>query len=139
MKKILTTFIVIVFSFCAVKADEIPNIIDTFSFDNCHIEYPVRDHSLVVVLQPVPDGSGEFIMNICNKKGACRQTSMKFSEMRYVGLFLEDVGGNILVELNQKIDEKKWMERQFEFRKLYAQYMNSYDQKFGILQSINSR
>lgn len=136
MKKLFTLILLTVFSASLVFAADIPNINDSSMGKDREISYPVRDNALIVVLQPAPDGSGEFIMNICNKHSVCRQTSMLQSEIRYVGLFIEDFGASLISELNKKYDFEQYIERQAMFRKLYADYMNLYDKSKGNLEAL---
>lgn len=133
MKKLLLTFII--FSSCILSsfAQNIPNIHDV---DCPNIEYPIRENAFVIILQPVPDNSGDYTMTICNNKSHCRQTSMHENEIRYIGLFLEDVKPALSFELNKNITKDEWWERQSSFRDMYADYMNMYDKTFGKLQTI---
>lgn len=136
MKKILILALLSVFAVGMAKAGEIVSIEDTSRSDDTVVSYPVRNDALIVVLQHVPDGSNEYIMNICSKKGYCRQTSMLPTEVRYIGPFLEDVGPALVKDLSQKIPAKQYVEKQMNFREMYADYMNLYDQNRGDLHSL---
>lgn len=120
-------------------AGNIPDITETIG--DMTTKYPVRNNALVIVLQPVPDGSGDFILNICNKSSNCRQTSMEHNEVRYLGVFLEDTAETLLDELNNKkiSTMEQWIERQSVFRDLYAYYMNLYDKAFGSLKILHEK
>lgn len=110
------------------QANEIQGIVDT---DNPQIAYPVRDNAFVIILQPVPDNSGDYTMTICNKQSHCRQTSMLSRELRYIGLFIEDMKPVLDFELNRKLTGKQWQQGQNKFRELYTDYMNMYDKSIG--------
>lgn len=110
------------------QANEIQGIVDT---DNPQIAYPVRDNAFVIILQPVPDNSGDYTMTICNKQSRCMQTSMLYNEIRYLGLFLEDLNSMVSVSLRDKLTPQQWLKRQDDFRELYADYMNMYDKNIG--------
>lgn len=118
-------------------AENIPDITETIG--DTTTKYPIRNNALVIVLQPVPDGSEDFILNICNKSSNCRQTSMEHNEVRYLGVFLEDTAETLLEELNNKkiSTMEQWLERQSVFRDLYAYYMNLYDKAFGGLKILH--
>lgn len=132
----LTLFcIVFVGFFCFAQAQTISDIVDA---DYTSVKYPVRDNALIVILQPVPDNSGDYTMTICNKNSHCRQTSMLYSELRYIGLFLEDSMSAMQNDLNRKLTIPEWKERQQAFRDVYAGYMNMYDQRMGVLKSFTS-
>ncbi len=115
------------------QANEIQGIVDT---DNPQIAYPVRDNAFVIILQPVPDNSGDYTMTICNKQSHCRQTSMLSRELRYIGLFIEDMKPVLDFELNRKLTGKQWQQGQNKFRELYTDYMNMYDKIFGVLEVV---
>lgn len=116
-------------------AGSLPNeIIDA---DISGITYPIRDNSLILVVHPAPDNSGDYMMTICNKKGHCRQTSMEYRELRYIGLFLEDTMQDIHKDLNQNLSESQWVSKQSAFRRLYTDYMNTYDQVRGMLKALH--
>ena len=140
MKKILFICLICVFSFGQVLADEIPNIKETFintkNFKVFEITYPIRNNALITILQPCPDNSGDFMFTVCNKKSRCYQTSMLNNEIRYIGLFLEDYGEDLLSNLNKDIKQDGWEEEQNDFRTLYTDYMNCYDKAFGTLKSL---
>lgn len=126
--------LVVSFSFMnLVYASVIQDIADS---DNPKVKYPVRDNALVIVLQPVPDNSGDYTMTICNKQSHCRQTSMLSDEIRYIGLFLEDINPAITAELKKTLAKDQWAERQEVFRQMYADYMNMYDNLFGELKAV---
>ncbi len=131
-KFILTILILLGFIGCA-NAATIPNIVDG-NFPS--VEYPVRDNAFIILLQPVPDNSGDYTMTICNKQSSCRQTSMLESELRYIGLFIEDMKSVLSLDLSQKLTKEQWLERQTLFRDMYADYMNKYDGLFGSLQRV---
>ena len=101
MKKLLLIFLAILFSFIQVQAGEIPNIKENMGTNGFEAVYPIRNNALVVILQPCPDNSGDFMFTVCNKKSRCYQTSMLSNEVRYIGLFLEDFGEGILSSLNK--------------------------------------
>lgn len=134
MKKtflIIAIILVLYFSFGIanlVHANVIQDITDS---DNPKIKYPVRDNALVFVLQPVPDNSGDYTMTICNKQSRCMQTSMRNDEMRYLGMFLEDMNSFVTIFLKDKLTGEQWIKRQSDFRKFYADYMNMYDKSIG--------
>ena len=113
------------------QANEIQGIVDT---DNPQIAYPVRDNAFVIILQPVPDNSGDYTMTICNKQSHCRQTSMLSRELRYIGLFIEDMKPVLDFELNRKLTGKQWQQGQNKFGELYTDYMNMYDKSIGETQ-----
>lgn len=136
MKKILLILLVILFSFMQVQAGEIPDIKDNIGTNGFEAIYPIRNNALVVILQPCPDNSGDFMLTVCNKKSHCYQTSMQKNEVRYIGLFLEDFGEGILSSLNKEIKQEDWAKEQEGFRTLYADYMNLYDANCGILKSL---
>ncbi len=141
MKKVLFIFLIIVFSFGQVLAGEIPDVKDSLLYRTKHydifeITYPIRNNALVVILQPCPDNSGDFMFTVCNKKSHCYQTSMLNNEVRYIGLFLEDFGEGILSSLNKEIQQEDWAKEQEIFRTLYADYMNRYDENCGTLKSL---
>lgn len=141
MKKLLLILLAILFSFMQVQAGEIPDVKDSLLYRTKHydifeITYPIRNNALVVILQPCPDNSGDFMFTVCNKKSHCYQTSMQNNEVRYIGLFLEDFGEGILSSLNKEIKQEDWAKEQEIFRTLYADYMNLYDEKCGILKSL---
>lgn len=140
MKKLLLILLAILLSFMQVQAGEIPDIKDSLLYRTKHydifeITYPIRNNALVVILQPCPDNSGDFMFTVCNKKSHCYQTSMQNNEVRYIGLFLEDFGEGILSSLNKEIKQEDWTKEQEIFRTLYADYMNLYDENCGILKS----
>lgn len=112
----------------------IPSIPDA---DNIGYSYPVRKDAIIMLLQKVPDGSGDYTMTLCNKYYHCRQTSMRNDEVRYIGLFLEDVNPQISDELSRKFTKEQWVKRQNVFRELYSVYMNKYDETFGNLKILN--
>ena len=112
----------------------IPSIPDA---DNIGYSYPVRKDAVIMLLQKVPDGSGDYTMTLCNKYYHCRQTSMRNDEIRYIGLFLEDLNPFLSEELSKKLTKDKWSERQSFFRKLYTHYMNKYDEVYGNLGILN--
>ena len=136
MKKFLFTLFAILFSFIQVQAGEIPNIKDNIGTNGFEAIYPIRNNALVIILQPCPDNSGDFMFTVCNKKSHCYQTSMQNNEVRYIGLFLEDFGEGILSSLNKEIKQEDWVKEQDIFRTLYADYMNLYDENCGILKSL---
>lgn len=136
MKKLLLIFLAILFSFIQVQAGEIPNIKENMGTNGFEAVYPIRNNALVVILQPCPDNSGDFMFTVCNKKSRCYQTSMLSNEVRYIGLFLEDFGEGILSSLNKEIQQQDWQKEQDTFRTLYADYMNRYDEIFGALKSL---
>ena len=141
MKKVLFIFLIIVFSFGQVLAGEIPDVKDSLLYRTKHydifeITYPIRNNALVVILQPCPESSGDFLFTVCNKKSHCYQTSMLNNEVRYIGLFLEDFGEGILSSLNKEIKQEDWAKEQDIFRTLYADYMNRYDENCGTLKSL---
>ncbi len=141
MKKLLLILLAILFSFMQVQASEIPDVKDSLLYRTKHydifeITYPIRNNALVVILQPCPDNSGDFMFTVCNKKSHCYQTSMQNNEVRYIGLFLEDFGEGILSSLNKEIKQEDWAKEQEIFRTLYADYMNLYDENCGILKSL---
>ena len=76
------------------------------------------------------------MFTVCNKKSRCYQTSMLNNEIRYIGLFLEDYGEDLLSNLNKDIKQDGWEEEQNDFRTLYTDYMNYYDKAFGTLKSL---
>lgn len=138
MKKFIMILFVTLFITSTVFAADIPDIIETIG-DNT-TKYPIRNNALIIILQPVPDGSGDFILNICNKSSNCRQTSMEHNEVRYLGAFLEDTSETLIEELNTKTSTMdKWIERQSVFRDLYAYYMNLYDKAFGNLKILHEK
>lgn len=136
MKKLLLIFLAILFSFIQVQAGEIPNIKENMGTNGFEAVYPIRNNALVVILQPCPDNSGDFMFTVCNKKSRCYQTSMLNNEVRYIGLFLEDFGEGILSSLNKEIQQQDWQKEQDTFRTLYADYMNLYDENCGTLKSL---
>lgn len=136
MKKILFVFLSIVLSFGQVLAYEIPDIKDAIGTNGFEAVYPIRNNALVIILQPCPDNSGDFMFTVCNKKSHCYQTSMLNNEVRYIGLFLEDFGEGILSNLNKGIKKEDWLNEQDIFRTLYADYMNYYDGALGALKSL---
>lgn len=136
LKNLVLLLLFCLMSLSTTNAFEIPNIVDNGAEGGA--TYPVRNDALVVVLQHVPDGSGEFIMNICNKQGHCYQTSMLPTERRYIGLFLEDMGASIYTDLKKDFGDK-YIEKQILFRRLYADYMNKYDEVNGELKSITGK
>lgn len=115
------------------QANVIQDVVD---MDNTQITYPIRDDAFVIILQHVPDNSGDYTMTICNKQSRCRQTSMLSSELRYIGLFIEDMKPILDFELNQKLSKKQWWQGQSKFREMYADYMNMYDKTFGTLDVV---
>ena len=73
MKKLLLILLAILFSFMQVQASEIPDVKDSLLYRTKHydifeITYPIRNNALVVILQPCPDNSGDFMFTISNKK-----------------------------------------------------------------------
>lgn len=136
MKKLLLILLAILFSFMQVQAGEIPNIKDNIGTNGFEAIYPIRNTALVIILQPCPDNSGDFMFTVCNKKSHCYQTSMQNNEVRYIGLFLEDFGEGILSSLNKEIKQADWAKEQEAFRTLYTDYMNLYDENCGILKSL---
>lgn len=114
----------------------IPSIPDA---DNIGYSYPVRKDAIIMLLQKVPDGSGDYTMTLCNKYYHCRQTSMRNDEIRYIGLFLEDVNFFLSEDLNKKLTKDEWAERQTHFRKLYSSYMNRYDDVYGSLETLKKK
>lgn len=136
MKKLLLIFLAILFSFIQVQAGEIPNIKENMGTNGFEAVYPIRNNALVVILQPCPDNSGDFMFTVCNKNSRCYQTSMLSNEVRYIGLFLEDFGEGILSSLNKEIQQQDWQKEQDTFRTLYADYMNLYDENYGALKSL---
>ncbi len=135
MKKLLITLIIACFSLGCAHASDVKNIQETLKTGET-IDYPIRNNALIMILQPVPDGSGDYTMTICNKNSHCRQTSMLRNEIRYIGLFLEDINPVITAELKKNLTADKWNERQEAFREMYADYMNMYDKLFGKLESV---
>lgn len=133
MKKLLLTLVTLSTCILSGCAQNIPNIQDV---DYPEFEYPIRKDAFVIVLQPVPDNSGDYTMTICNKESHCRQTSMLETEIRYIGLFLEDIKPVLSVELNRKLTKDEWDERQSSFRDMYADYMNMYDNTIGELKAV---
>ena len=134
MRKLLLFASIITLGFFNfAQANTIPDITDT---DYKDIKYPVRDNALVIILQPVPDNSGDYTMTICNKRAHCRQTSMLSTEKRYIGLFIEDMQPVLDFELNQKLTKEQWGQSQDKFRKMYADYMNMYDKIYGELNVV---
>ncbi len=117
-----------------VSAQDIPNIQDA---NYPLVEVPIRDNAFIMVLQPVPDNSGDYTMTLCNKKSYCRQTSMQNNEIRYIGLFLEDVKPLLRLELNKTLTKDEWGKEQQNFRNMYANYMNAYDEMFGRLEAMD--
>lgn len=140
MKKFILICLISIFSFGRVLAEDIPNIKETFintaNFEVFEITYPIRKDALVIILQPCPDKSGDFMFTVCNKKSRGYQTSMLNNEVRYIGPFLEDYGKELLSNLNKNIKLEDWEEEQNDFRTLYTDYMNYYDKAFGTLKSI---
>lgn len=141
MRNFLFMFLVVMFLIKPVSAGEIPDVTETLVSNTKHLDtseiiYPVRNNALVIILQPCPDNSGDFMFTVCNKKSHCYQTSMRNDEVRYIGLFLEDFGQNILSNLNKGTTKEEWAEVQRLFRTLYADYMNRYDEVFGALKSL---
>lgn len=135
MKHFLTMIFLICSLLCVeTLAGEIPNIKDT-GIIGFEVVYPIRDNALVIILQPCPDNSGDFMFTVCNKQSHCYQTSMLNNEVRYIGLFLEDLGGGILSNLYAG-NETNWASEQKTFRTLYADYMNKYDETFSALKSF---
>ena len=133
MKKIAFLLGALLFSGLGVFAKDVPNLQDAnFPF----FEYPIRENALIIVLQPVSDGSGDYTMTLCNKHSQCRQTSMQENEIRYIGLFLEDLKPVLSVELNKQLTKEEWAEKQQDFRQMYADYMNMYDKLYGELQAV---
>lgn len=131
MKKIFLSVLVLFSIFSVSYAKNIDNIQDELT------EYPVRSNALVVVLQPVPDNSGDYTMTLCNKQGHCRQTSMQYNEIRYIGLFLEDAMPALKIELNKSISSvEQWKKSRDEFASFYANYMNTYDSQYGTLKNL---
>lgn len=124
MKKLLLTIAIFSIYALAGYTQEIPSIQDA---DFPEAKYPIRKSAFVIVLQPVPDNSGDYTMTICNKNSHCRQTSMLESEIRYIGLFIEDTKPALSVELNRNLSKDEWFQRQNAFRDMYANYMNMYD------------
>ena len=118
------------------SSQEIPNIQEA---NLPSVEVPIRENAFVIVLQPVPDNSGDYTITICNKRSSCRQTSLLESEIRYIGLFLEDTKSDIAEELNKKLTSDEWLQRQDVFRKVYADYMNMYDSIYGPLNVVPSK
>lgn len=116
-----------------VSAKDIPNIQDT-NFPA--LEYPIRENAFVMILQPVLDGSSDYTMTLCNKQSMCRQTSMQENEIRYIGLFLEDIKPVLSVELNKNLTKDEWTEKQQDFRQMYADYMNMYDNLYDSLETV---
>ena len=137
MKKFLLIFIVVFFSLGISEANELPNIKMQIGSNGTELIYPIRNNALVIILQPYPDNSGDFIFTVCNKHSNCSQTSMRSNEVRYIGAFLEDCGRSILSNLNKGVKEENWKEKQETFRNLYADYMNLYDKNYGELKSFN--
>lgn len=109
-------------------ANVIQNVTDS---DNPKIKYPVRNNALILILQPVPDNSGDYTMTVCNKQSRCMQTSMRNDEMRYLGMFLEDMNSFVSLFLKDKLTGEQWIKRQSDFRSFYADYMNMYDKNIG--------
>lgn len=133
MKKFIFLLGTLLFFELGVFAKDIPNIQDAnFPF----FEYPIRENALIIILQPVPDGSGDYTMTLCNKQSQCRQTSMQENEIRYIGLFLEDLKPVLSVELNKQLTKEEWAEKQQAFRQMYADYMNMYDKLYGALETV---
>lgn len=129
MKKVIILSMILLWTVGGYAcADVIQSITDT---DNPQITYPVRDNALVLIFQPVPDNSGDYTITICNKQSRCMQTSMLYNEIRYLGLFLEDLNSIVSVSLHDKLTPQQWLKRQDDFRKLYADYMNMYDKNIG--------
>ena len=138
MKKniIIGILMIISISLCIIPfsyASTIPNEITVKGVG----DFPIRNNSLVLVLQPVPDNSGDYTMTLCNKQGHCRQTSMQYDEIRYIGLFLEDAMPALRVELNKNISSiEQWKKARDEFSSFYADYMNAYDNQHGALKNL---
>lgn len=144
MKKIFLILLILVFSLKQALAAEIPDVKEGLlnkdkQNELFEVVYPIRNNALVVILQPCPDNSGDFMFTVCNKKSHCYQTSMQNNEVRYIGLFLEDLGQNILSSLNEQIFSDNFGIEQEKFRTLYADYMNCYDDNFGILKSFKDK
>lgn len=133
MKKLLLTLVTLSTCILSGCAQNIPNIQDV---DYPEFEYPIRKDAFVIVLQPVPDNSGDYTMTICNKNSHCRQTSMLENEIRYIGLFLEDIKPALTVELDRNLSKDEWYKRQSSFRDMYADYMNMYDNTIGELKAV---
>ena len=133
MKRLLLTIAMLSICILSGCAQEIQNIQDV---DFPDVEYPIRKEAFVIVLQPVPDNSGDYTMTICNKNSHCRQTSMLENEIRYIGLFLEDIKPALTVELDRNLSKNEWAERQSAFRDMYADYMNMYDNTIGELKAV---
>lgn len=67
-----------------VSAKDIPNIQDT-NFPA--LEYPIRENAFVMILQPVPDGSIDYTMTLCNKQSILKSCCTKFIELNFTMLF----------------------------------------------------
>ncbi len=118
------------------RAEIIENI--TENIGNDKIIYPIREQTLIILLQPILDNSNDYTMTLCSHRKICVQTSMQNDEIRYIGPFLEDAISYILNELKNETNSlNTWNKRQDLFRNVYAKYMNTYDKKFGTLNSIN--
>lgn len=61
---------------------------------------------------------------------------MQENEIRYIGLFLEDIKPILSAELNKNLAKDEWTEKQQDFRQMYADYMNMYDNLYGCLETV---
>lgn len=132
--------IILIFLLAFIPITSCANIIEniTENIGNDKIIYPIREQTLIILLQPILDNSNDYTMTLCNRRMICVQTSMRNDEIRYMGPFLESSISYILNELKNETNSiNTWNKRQDFFRNVYVNYMNIYDKKFGTLNSIN--